>query len=177
MLLHSGRYFDYKNVSEHEYQIQDIAHGLSLFCRYTGHCNEFYSVAQHSVLVSRIVPPELAMVGLMHDASEAYLGDVNTHLKKLLPEYAVLEEKVSKAIAFQFHLPVKLPVAVKLADLEMLMTEKRDLMPTPIETDGDNDWPRVEPRSDVVVIPQSPAEAKASFLARYNELKWKGLQA
>jgi hypothetical protein len=94
----SGKFFDILKPEEYEYDIEEIATALSNLCRYTGHVNTFYSVAEHSVLVSRIVPERLALAGLLHDASEAYLGDVSSPLKKLLPEYKRIEDRVQRAI-------------------------------------------------------------------------------
>src|SRR4051812_16341267 len=88
ILLHNGDFFDFKDPRNHNYDIKAIAHALSNLCRYTGHSKRFYSVAEHCVLVSRLVDPRFAFEGLMHDASEAFCGDVASPLKKLLPGYA-----------------------------------------------------------------------------------------
>lgn len=167
ILTVSGDYFDFNNPEAHEFRIEDIAHALSNICRFTGHTRAFYSVAQHSVEVSYLVHPKHALAGLLHDASEAYLGDVSTHLKRMLPEYQVLEERVEAAIAKAFGLQYPLDEAVKRADLRMLVTEKRDLMKASKDTSVE--WPDVKV-APIYIDPVSPFEARAMFLARYNEL-------
>ena len=109
--------------------IEDIAHALARQCRYNGHVNcAHYSVAQHSVLVSRILPAEFALEGLLHDAAEAYLGDCIRPLKNQLPEYQGLEAKWESVIAEKFELEYnKCLGVVKNADLFLLATELRDL--------------------------------------------------
>lgn len=77
----SGRQFFPLEPRVEDVCIEDIAHGLSNLCRYAGHCECFYSVAQHCLLVSRVVPREHALRGLLHDASEAYLIDVPRPIK------------------------------------------------------------------------------------------------
>lgn len=82
----------------------DIAASLSKICRFCGHCDEFYSVAQHSILVSLMLPERLRGHGILHDASEAYLGDVVKPLKVILgPVYKELEDTFKDAIAKRFH--------------------------------------------------------------------------
>lgn len=163
----SGQYFWFEKPWEHDFKVEEIAHALSLICRFTGHIREFYSVAQHSVLVSLIVPHEFALEGLMHDASEAYLGDVSSPLKALLPDYRAIEQRVEAAIALQHGLRFPLSPEVKHADMRMLMTEKRDLSDSP----DDDHWPKGFTPLASVVEPLSPLEAEYLFLARYNELK------
>jgi 5'-deoxynucleotidase YfbR-like HD superfamily hydrolase len=129
----SGGRFDFLRPETSVFDIVDIAHSLSRICRFTGHTNQFYSVAQHSVLVSENVPADQALAGLMHDASEAFLGDVSSPLKALLPDYRAIEQSVVSEIAFRFGLPVAMSADVHAADRRLLYTEMRDLMPYPAE--------------------------------------------
>jgi hypothetical protein len=114
--------------------IEDIARALSRICRFGGHLRDevdHYSVAQHSVWVSRICQPDHALLGLLHDAAEAYLGDMIRPLKKLLPAYKQLEQSWEGAIGERFGLGdalVNLPADVKEADETMLNTERRYLL-------------------------------------------------
>lgn len=170
--LASGRYFDYTKFRPEDINIGDIAHALSHLCRYTGHCRHFYSVAQHSVEVSLIVRPELALEGLLHDASEAYLGDVNRPLKLLLPDYKDLEHRVDVAIRTRFGLPAEESPEVKEADNILLVTEQRDLMP-PATFEGHPDewaWARDVPRLGRKIIPTLSRVAEDDFIKRFNDL-------
>lgn len=152
------------------YDIQDIAHALSHLCRFTGHTREFYSVAQHSVYVSRIVPPQHALAGLLHDAAEAYLGDVSSPLKALLPDYKKLERCFEAQIFEHFGLPAELPPEVKQADQTMLATEMRDLMPVTARDMAGLAELGIKAHPDLTVYPVFPDVAKATFLRRFEEL-------
>lgn len=165
--IDNGRDFDFDVPRNNVYSIYDIATGLSNSCRFTGHCREYYSVAQHSVLVSYAVAPEDAMAGLMHDAPEAFVGDVAKPLKVLLSDYAEIEARVEADVFRRFGLPAKLSPGVKHADVVLLRTEQRDLMGA-----GTHDWQfsrGVAPLSDMIK-PLPPAEARALFLRRYQDL-------
>ena len=167
ILLRSGRYFDLMNPRPEDVDILDIASALSKLCRFTGHTSEFYSVAQHSYYVAKIVPPQYALQGLLHDASEAYIGDVASPLKMLLPDYKVVEQRVEAAIAERFGLPVKLHESVKHADLVMLATEQRDLMPK-----HDDEWTvlhGIEPLQSRIHA-RTSATAEVSFIAVFNAI-------
>lgn len=112
-------------------RLMDIAHALSNLCRFTGHCQQFYSVAQHSVLVSQNVPIEDAKWGLLHDASEAYLADLSRPVKNfsaLGTEYKKLEERLMLVVCAKFKLAPAMPLSVHKADDVLLMTEKRDVL-------------------------------------------------
>lgn len=143
-----------------EVHLRDIAHHLSNLCRFNGATREFYSVAQHSVLVARQLPPELQRWGLLHDASEAYVGDMVRPLKYQLPEYRLVELRVMHAIAERFGLTWPEPPEVKLADNLVLNVERCDLL------DHGADWPGWDRRPGEVptIQPWAPREAKARFL-------------
>lgn len=116
IVIHSGNYFDFIDIENNIILIEDIAHSLSFLCRYNGHCEFFYSVAHHSLLVANLVPKEYKLQALLHDAAEAYLGDITSPLKKLLPDYQRLEEVVEKKIFSTFGLPNTLHPIIKEAD-------------------------------------------------------------
>ena len=164
--MSSGRYFDLLDPDNSKITIEDVAHPLSMICRFGGHTAVFYSVAQHSVYVSRLVPQEFALAGLLHDAPEAFLGDIPRPLKALLPDYKRLEAVISPALLLRFGV-VELPPCVHDADLIALATERRDLM-----LEQAQPWPVLKgviPEEEPLV-PLSPEEAKREFLFRYAEL-------
>lgn len=167
----SGKHFDYTSLSADAICIEDIACALSNICRFTGHVQDFYSVAQHSVHVSYLVPPEFALEALLHDAAEAYCSDINSQLKQLLPDYRRQIKAVEAVIAAKFGLPASMSAAVKHADLVMLATERRDL-----DLDDGKHWPMldvVEPATHFMISPFNPRQARVFFLQRYNDLKGK----
>ena len=145
--------------------IDDIAHALSNQCRFTGHTRRFYSTAQHSVLVSSIVPESDMLWGLLHDASEAYLSDIARPIKHAAGSfgktYKRAEAKLTLAIAERFGLPLEMPASIKDADRMLLRAEQRDLMP--------ND-PSEGPIYDKYIDPWGPAKAERKFLERFKEL-------
>jgi len=166
----TGTYFQFLKPEEHDYPIHEIAHALSQLCRYTGHTAKFYSVAQHSVHVSKIVPHSMALEGLLHDASEAYLGDVTSPLKRLLPDYTAIEAATEAAIAHRYFLSHPMPPEIRTADLTMLLTEKRDLMPKrPVDAEHWPAYPDIKPLPGIVV-PWASEFARDAFLRRYYEL-------
>lgn len=167
ILLQSGNFFNFLKPHTSIITIDDIAHGLANESRYNGQTRDFYSVAQHSVWVSILVPPEQAMAGLLHDCSEAVMKDITKPLKRLLPDYCALEDKVEAAILAKFGISLPLHPSIKVADRIMLATEKRDLMPA--NSGYLFDCTDVKPISDYIV-PMSPRVAKAWFLERYHDL-------
>lgn len=167
ILTHSGRKFNFAELHPDAVDIHDIAHALSHIPRFTGHTRAFYSVAQHSIMVSDLVPPEHALVALLHDATEAYINDLAKPLKEMLPAYCRLERRVWVVIAEKFGLPIHLPRCVKKADLTALATEKRDLCTAHSEA-----WACLEgvPAVPERVYPLTPDLAKEAFLRRFTEL-------
>lgn len=131
----TGKQFWPLDPSEDEISIYDIAHSLSMQCRFNGHCNRFYSVAEHCVRVSVECPPEDALWGLLHDASEAYLSDIPRPLKRLTEfvKYRESEFFLQSVIYARFGLRGPEPAVVKRMDNVLLATEKRDLMSEPPE--------------------------------------------
>ncbi len=167
ILTCGGSYFDFEWPEHSAFTIDDIAHALSMICRFTGHTRSFYSVAQHSIEVSRLLPPEHQLAGLLHDAAEAFIGDVSAPLKAMLPDYKAIEKRIEAAVFGRFGLPAKLPPEVKRADLIMLATEQRDLMPP----HGDQ-WAilaGIEPRA-ARIRPLASGTAEYLFRKRYEEL-------
>jgi hypothetical protein len=162
----SGRYFNFLNPDLEQISIKDISVGLSNTCRFGGQCKRFYSVAEHCVLMSHIVPEELALIALMHDAAEAFTGDIPKPLKQLLPDFAIIEARTEQAIATVFNLPIVLPPEIKIADRQMLCAEQMQVM-------GNSDaWfstQAIEP-ARVTVRFWTPTEAEAAFISRYENL-------
>lgn len=101
----SGKHFYYDKINKDDIDINDIAVSLSNICRFAGHLSHFYSVAQHAVLCSQLVPQEFAFEALMHDATEAYCQDIPAPLKRLLPDYKRMEEKIDAVIREKYGLP------------------------------------------------------------------------
>lgn len=164
---YTGRRFNPTNPVPSSITIEDIAHALSMQCRFSGHINSFYSVAQHSVLVSYICDSSDALAGLLHDASEAYLVDIPRPIKKSgkFDNYLDFEIKMEKAIADRFNVPDKMPPSVKMADDLLLSTEARDLL-----TPKRDDWQLLMEPLPFKIIPWSQQEAKNLFIKRYCQL-------
>lgn len=165
---YTGKQFWPLNPSVNDIDIEDIAHALSNQCRFAGHCEKFYSVAQHSVLVSHFCDADDALWGLLHDASEAYLVDMCRPVKRcdVMQGYRDAEKRLMRAICVRFGLPIEEPLSVGRADNALLRAEQRDLMkPAPVEW-SDNREGAIEHR----IYAWEPVLAKAHFLARFNEL-------
>lgn len=161
----SGKRFAPARPLPELFDIRDIAHSLSLLCRFNGHCRVFYSVAEHSVRVSRLLPDRLARWGLLHDLGEAYLGDLPRPIKAQFPLFVEIEENLLTIAASVFGLPWPMPPEVKAADDVLLATEFRDLM-APM----DDPWPLSRPPLDEPIRVMTSLEAEQAFLARYHAL-------
>lgn len=169
MQTRSGRQFWPRDPRPEDFEILDIAHALSNVCRFGGHCKVFYSVAEHSVHVSRECPPEFALEGLLHDASEAYIGDMVRPLKRDMLEFKDVEKKIEYALSKRFRLTYPWPYAVRRADEGVLMAEQRDLLvPAPepwiFEVWGPNE-PPARP-----IEGWDPIKAQMNFLQEFTRL-------
>ena len=138
--------------------INTIAHALAHINRFTGHVGQ-YSVAQHCVLVAAQLPKELKLAGLLHDAPEAYIGDVSAPLKRLLPEYKRIEKWYHQQIDQQFNVETEHP-AVKEVDIQLLVTEAISFG-LPVD-----DFPQVQPL-ELTIEPWNPALAQVMFMDTY----------
>lgn len=173
--LASGRRFWPFAPSHEDIEIEDIALALSNVCRFNGHCHKFYSVAEHSVHCSEVVPPEFAFAALMHDATEAYVGDMISPIKKYDPVFEELEAGVWLAICEKYSLSVDLPSIVKWADSAVLKAEARDLL-LPFGAPK-FDSIQVEPppglyiwNASLGIEPWNPDQARIAFLDRFHAL-------
>lgn len=148
--------------------IEDIAHGLAYQCRFNGQTSAFYSVAQHSLMVMSLVPKSERLAALLHDAAEAYLGDMVKPLKNLFPEFSAIEARVTEIIGQRFGVDLThFHPSIKAADLVALATEKRDLMPHSTEP-----WlalAGVEPLP-TRIEPLAPGEAMSAYMAAFKAL-------
>ncbi len=161
-----GRKVDLLHPKPEMIDIDDIAHALSHICRFNGHTRRPYSVAEHSIFVAMQCPRELTLAGLLHDAAEAYIGDVTRPLKQLLkPIYKPIEAAFEQAIAERFGLdPLVFHHAdVMQADLLALSSERRWLLPGSVHP-WETDMP--EP---VAIDPshREPGQAYTAFLSMF----------
>jgi len=124
----SGRYVNVFSPDPDDIVIEDIAHGLSMMCRFGGQMPDFYSVAQHSCMVADLCWGMDKLAGLLHDASEAYMLDIPSPIKKGLPDYKRVEKNLMRVIAEKFGFDYPLPPSVKNADHHMLITEMNGLI-------------------------------------------------
>lgn len=184
---YTGRKFNLFNEDINDtsdISLADIAHAISMLCRYNGHTKRFYSVAEHSVLVSYLVPEEYAMDALMHDASEAYLSDVPSPFKAFIGNYKEIEYNVQARIANAYNFTAPDPAPVKNVDSGILWWEAQSLM----KSKGDWWQPNIKEAFEEHVRPNlkkiptvmtnergeilglDPATAERVFLARHREI-------
>lgn len=166
-----GRKFTYSCCHPEEVDINDIALSLSRMPRFAGFTREFYSVAQHSVLVSRQVEQvggnqRRQLVGLLHDATEAYMCDIPKPLKDLMPDYVELERQVWAKICCRYlNGDVEIPKTVKDCDISIYHAEVRDLRDVAC-------GPQIYLRAiyQKTVVPWPMEMAQKLFIDRYREL-------
>lgn len=154
--------------------IEDIAHSLSMQCRFGGHCSRFYSVAEHSVFVSHIVQPENALEALLHDSSEGYVTDLPTPIKKMCPDFETLEHKFYAKICRKFGIPFDMTLEVKIADRIALYNEARYLTKIPLHLLCDNNFEHASLSRPFSPSCYAPEAAYSLFINRFNELTGRG---
>lgn len=165
---YSGKKFSFLEPKPEDIDIIDIAHSLSMQCRFTGHTVAFYSVAEHSTICSVLVSKEKALEALLHDASEAYLSDIAGPLKPHIKGYKEIEDRLMKVIAEKFNFEWPLSYEVHEADRLQLKTEAQYLLAS-----HGKDWvDAINTGNRIGRIPKCflPPEAKYVFLARFDEL-------
>lgn len=175
IVTHTGVHYSHSKPRPEDVCIEDIAHSLSLLCRFTGHVSQFYSVAEHCVRVSYLCSQKNQLWALLHDASEAYCADISRPLKYSpgMEVYRDYERRSMIAIARHFDLdPWVEPQEVKEADVRLLYTEKRDLL-TPgtwaLEKNVTGLEHATQPLPDII-NPMTSEQAKNTFLMRFSEL-------
>lgn len=149
-----------------DFTLEVVAHALALKTRFNGHCNFFYSVAQHCVMVSEHCSPENALWGLLHELDEVFLPDVPRPIKRQLPQWREVAELHMQAGAKAFGLHYPFPEEIHYIDAAALKTEMFDVMaPAP------KPWGALPPRFEQTILPMTWQDAKQQFINRYFELK------
>lgn len=174
ILTYTGKLFTPYNPISDDIDIKDIAHGLSNICRFGGHSNNFYSVGQHSLIVSYNCGPD-ALLGLLHDASEAYLGDIPKPLKTLWQYWGYRrgERLLQSMIYEKFAKQSDEPKSVKVADLRALNMERCKLFPdyyTLVYEDPIECLMFEGKVLSKIFKPMTPLQAEKAFLNRFNDL-------
>jgi len=183
IITRSGRKFDLLDPKPQDVILGDIVYSLAHQCRFTGHVRQFYSVGQHSYLASHaisklpglIIGEERRMLeleALLHDAHEAYCGDISAPLRSALADKTGELESIiwgiDRAIRQRFGLPLRLSPRVQQVDLVMLATERRDVLAAALHVE----WPclrGVRPL-DRPIPPMSSDRCEALFYRRFFEL-------
>ena len=145
-------------------ELLDIAHALSMICRFNGCCKLFYSVAEHSVRGLSLVPIRDRLAFLLHDSAEAYMADVGRAVKSAIPDYKLLEKQLLELIYLKFGVESYNQELIKRADNILLATEGRDLM------ENTTDWSIAEPPVEYIIEPWSQLRAKEVFLHEFTNL-------
>lgn len=165
---YTGKRFWPLAPSTEDFSIEDIAHALSLTCRFNGHCSDFYSVAEHSVYAFQKASPENKRAALLHEISEAYISDMTRPVKPYIAGYAEIEEGIMRAGAVRYGFKYPFHPEIKEIDNRLLKTEKLRLM--------DNigyGWglDEVQEYEDLEIRCLPWWQAKEEFLSAYESLR------
>lgn len=164
MMTYTGQKVFPLDPRPEEINLRDIAWALAHQCRYNGHCRFFYSVAEHSVILSKTFHDAgLARQALLHDAAEAYIGDMIRPLKRFVPQFLEVEAAFESVIFARFGLPEELHPEIKARDAAILSDERAVLFDTAIcDAHGWTDAPRLH----VQVVGVDPGAAYLNFINR-----------
>ncbi|NQX36280.1 phosphohydrolase [Herbiconiux sp. VKM Ac-2851] len=162
-----GRFFP-MDPNPDDINPDDIAHALGMLCRYNGHVDQFYSVAEHCLHLSYMVSPENALWALLHDATEAYVGDMIRPLKQHMPDYVAAENRVMWAICDKYGLDRKMPAQVREYDTRILLNERERFITRAPGGDWGND--DLEPLPGLGFFAYGPADAARTWLRRLEHL-------
>ena len=157
----SGQRFNILKPEPADVRLEDIACSLARQARFNGHTRFFYSVGQHSCLGAQVSPTkDIGLLMLFHDATEAYIGDLVSPVKRLLPDFEIIESRIHWAICQRFGLDLPTPKVIKQIDRRLLATEVRDLITKDLASWGIG----ADEPYDFPVIPWPPEVTEARFL-------------
>lgn len=171
ILTYSGLNFLLHGESINAFRLEDIAHSLSMQCRYTGHVKRFYSVAEHCVLMSRHVTDlGFKIMALYHDAVETYVGDLASPMKQCLPDYKKIEEDIERRLFMWlgYSVPPYVKKLIKVLDIRIMLRERDVLLPATAKEWIENE---VVTPLDIDIMCWPPAEAEKEFLKQAEEIK------
>jgi len=169
----SGKKFTFDEINEDTIDIKDIAHALSLQCRFNGHVDRLYTVGEHCIRVSRLLPVRLKMAGLLHDAAETYIGDFVSPAKNMFPGIIDLENKILKTIYIKFGVGALNSEAKKKidrADKIMVALEAKNFLTNTIYPWADD----ILKKYDIAVyglMTMEPEETERQFLIEFYHFK------
>jgi hypothetical protein len=168
---YTGLLIDPLKLTIDQIDIKDIAHSLSNICRFGGNCNRFYSVAEHSVLISQILPKYLQLAGLLHDGAEAYLLDIPKPIKRQLSNYNIAEKNISNLIDRKFGCMSHIP-EIKKADNYIMEYEVFALMKDPWIYADDLGFEDIDPilNCNIDIECWSPEIAEQKFLEVFEKI-------
>ena len=186
IVTYTGKVFDFLNPKPEMVCIEDIAHSLSNLCRYTGHVRKFYSVGEHCILMALSDKcPGDPMSKLLHDAAEAYIGDMASPWKRLLQVEPTFEKtlatgvfggsvrefenRILEIISEALGVSINITAEVKTSDMIMLATEVRDLMPS------SEAWGELPEPLEIKIPCWKSAYVEEHFLNIYSQLKARGV--
>ena len=161
---YSGKKLDVFNINKEAIDIVDIAHALSMACRFNGHLKRFLSVAEHSIIVASMVEEKHQLPALLHDAAEAYITDIPRPIKQMIPMVNEIDAALTKAIFEKYGCAYPIDPEITEVDRELCLAEARD---SNMDVDS---WGERYSFIEHTPFHWSPVEAKKYFLKMFNEM-------